>query len=107
MPYKDKEQQKLAQQRSYERNKEIVYERSKQQRLSNRQWLNEQKNRSCDDCGGTFPPCAMDFHHRDKAAKLYSLSTAVARVGRAKVEQEISKCDLICANCHRIREYSR
>lgn len=59
------------------------------------------KDAPCADCGGRFPPYCMDFDHvrgekRANVAQLmcYSLKAILA---------EIAKCDLVCANCHRIR----
>lgn len=57
----------------------------------------------CTDCSRFFPACCMDFDHRgnDKHEEVGVLTS------RSKaweiVEAEISKCDLVCANCHRIR----
>lgn len=57
------------------------------------------------DCGGSFPPECMDFDHIDPKAKSFTISNAVVScaVSWTVVAQEIVKCRLICANCHRIR----
>lgn len=66
------------------------------------------KQEPCMDCHGRFPTCVMDFHHRDPSTKIKSVSTLVHRGGsREKVFAEIAKCDLLCANCHRIRTYGK
>lgn len=67
-------------------------------------WLDEVKNSPCLDCGQKFPPECMDFDHRVPATKLFDVSLGVVS-GRSveSVKEEIAKCDLICANCHRIR----
>lgn len=64
------------------------------------------KAKPCMDCGGSFPPCAMDFDHRPDEVKLFGVGQAVCRSWK-KVLAEIAKCDLICANCHRIRTKER
>lgn len=57
-------------------------------------------------CGGTFPPCVMDFHHRDPSTKAFGLSVGeCASRSTTDVMAEIAKCDLLCANCHRIVEH--
>lgn len=64
------------------------------------------KNKPCMDCGGTFPTCCMDFDHRDpstKNRKAAGMIALAARVGWDEVLAEIAKCDIVCANCHRIR----
>lgn len=105
VPYADPTQQKKAQQESYERNRERVAARSRAKRKANRKWLADQKQRPCVDCGGEFPPCAMDYHHRDPSQKIMPVGIALTKVGRQRVIEEIAKCDLLCSNCHRIREY--
>jgi hypothetical protein len=60
----------------------------------------------CTDCGNTFPPCAMDFHHRDPSTKKAAIARMVYTTAAIKViDEEIAKCDLLCANCHRIRHH--
>ena len=62
--------------------------------------------KSCMDCGGYFPPCAMEWDHvLDRGPKLFEL--AAGDHSLAKVQAEIAKCDLVCANCHRVRTWDR
>lgn len=70
------------------------------------EWLHSLKNNPCMDCGGTFPPCAMDFDHREAESKEQGICQMV-RGGwsRERILAEIAKCDLVCANCHRIRTH--
>lgn len=59
----------------------------------------------CVKCGQKHP-AALDFHHRDKTEKLESIGTLIA--GGASldvVKAEVDKCDILCANCHRILHY--
>lgn len=67
-----------------------------------RQWINNIKNVPCIDCGGIFPPECMDFHHRDPKQKVMSIGQNI-KLGLSRLIAEIEKCDIICANCHRIR----
>ena len=64
------------------------------------------KDRPCLDCDETYPPFVMDFDHRPGEAKRFNLSRAV-RLGYSPqvVAEEIAKCDVVCANCHRIRTF--
>ena len=65
------------------------------------------KRQPCADCGGEFPLECMDFDHiAERGRKVFNLSKAGARLLEA-VLAEIAKCDLICANCHRIRSRAR
>jgi len=67
--------------------------------------IREAKDAPCTDCGGSFPPECMDFDHV-RGAKLFNLSSCGTR-NPDVVAEEIGKCDLICANCHRIRTRAR
>lgn len=45
----------------------------------------------------------FEFHHRDPTQKLISIGKVAKRGWSiARINDEISKCDLLCANCHRI-----
>lgn len=68
-------------------------------------WFRSLKDKPCKDCGIKYPWYVLDFHHRNPIDKSFSLSTGCYRHSREDVLKEIEKCDLICANCHRIREY--
>jgi len=59
----------------------------------------------CMDCGGTFPTECMDWDHvrGEKTTNVAKLNDC----SLAKVMDEIAKCDLVCANCHRIRTRRR
>ena len=67
------------------------------------------KNKPCMDCGNIYPPQVMDFDHRDGKTKIRSISWMVFNdtSNIEKIRKEIEKCDLICANCHRVRTYAR
>lgn len=60
------------------------------------------------DCGESFPHYVMDFDHRpgeNKVGKVNLLSNG--QVSLVRLQQEIDKCDLVCANCHRQRSWDR
>lgn len=69
-------------------------------------WLTAEKSKPCMDCGGNFPIVCMDFDHREGEEKLYSVAHMRAHSVDALIA-EIQKCDLVCANCHRIRTTDR
>ena len=48
----------------------------------------------------------MDFDHRPGEVKKHQLGGMTKTVySWAVIEAEIAKCDLVCANCHRIRTH--
>jgi hypothetical protein len=49
----------------------------------------------------------MDFDHRPGTTKLGEISKKLYFLGEKKLLAEIAKCDLVCANCHRIRTQER
>jgi hypothetical protein len=61
----------------------------------------------CADCGSIYPTVAMDFDHRDRRSKRYTVSRMIGRAGTAAILAEVAKCDIVCANCHRDRTYHR
>ena len=55
----------------------------------------------CVDCGQANP-LLLDFDHRDD--KFKSISEMIkSRYSWERIRVEISKCDVRCANCHRLR----
>jgi len=45
----------------------------------------------------------LEFHHRDPSQKKFSIVQSVHnRYSLSSLIREIEKCDLTCANCHRI-----
>ena len=68
--------------------------------------LNFLKDNPCMDCGKHYPPCAMDFDHRDDEDKSFMISVGVSKYEEV-FNAELAKCDLVCANCHRTRTKNR
>jgi 5-methylcytosine-specific restriction endonuclease McrA len=65
------------------------------------------KRGPCADCHQTFHPEAMEFDHvRGEKGKNIS-RLVVQRTPTKKLDEELAKCDLVCANCHRVRTYER
>lgn len=67
--------------------------------------LAELRSVPCADCGGRYDACAMDFDHRDPAAKRYTVTRMIGRHSTAVILDEVAKCDIVCANCHRLRTF--
>jgi hypothetical protein len=95
--------------RHYEKNKPKILGRLKQHRKRRcEELLARLKADPCADCGNLFPPCAMDFDHRPGTIKLFQFGgSALVRHSLEKTLAEIAKCDLVCANCHRVRTWRR
>ena len=65
------------------------------------------EQRPCEDCGGRFPAAAMQWDHLPGSEKSTEVGNLVRRLCKARVLEEIAKCELVCANCHAIRTVSR
>lgn len=109
MPYADPRDPRIveARRRHYQSNKAAYLERALVQRKRSQEFVRSQKLKPCLDCGGTFPPVAMDFDHigDDKTADLCRMARDGYSVKR--LAEEIAKCELVCANCHRVRTQDR
>lgn len=69
--------------------------------------VEEAKKPPCMDCGVSYPPYVMDFDHRDPTQKVSKVSNLMRLGSREKLIAELSKCDLVCANCHRKRTHKQ
>jgi len=56
----------------------------------------------CMDCGYSNV-IALDMDHRDPNEKKHGISTLTSGGRLRQLKEEIEKCDVVCANCHRIR----
>jgi hypothetical protein len=56
----------------------------------------------CVDCGETSR-AVLEFDHRDPTHKRMAVSRLVEVAGWRSILQEVEKCDVRCANCHRKR----
>ena len=92
----------------YQNNKKRCISKVSKRKKKLRDWLTEFKSKkSCIDCKQVFEcPEVLEFDHTgtDKRANVSSLTT---KVSQEILEKEIAKCELVCANCHRIRTWNR
>jgi hypothetical protein len=67
-----------------------------------RDWLNSIKaGNGCILCGDRRIP-VLDFHHKDSQTKEGDISKIIDKWSPTRVMEEVLKCDVICANCHRM-----
>lgn len=61
---------------------------------------------SCQKCGYNKCPEALDFHHTDPSQKETTIARMIANsYSLEKAMEEIQKCIVLCANCHREFHY--
>ena len=84
-------------------------ERSENSLRERRAIIRAAKLSGCADCGLSLPehPEVFDFDHRPEADKAGPVSALVTRGTIEQLRAEIAKCDVVCANCHRIRTCRR
>ena len=73
-------------------------------RAKKRDFADKCKDILCMDCGNKFPPLCMDFDHvrGEKTANISEMVYA-SKYSMDTLRTEIEKCEVVCANCHRLR----
>lgn len=61
----------------------------------------EYKGGKCEKCGYDKYIGAFDFHHINPLEKEYGISKVKHNTFNEKIKNELDKCILLCANCHR------
>ncbi|MFC6719700.1 homing endonuclease associated repeat-containing protein [Natrialbaceae archaeon GCM10025810] len=94
-------------QRWHYRNAEWNAERTLRRRARLRRWLNERKrDAGCASCGNDTA-ARLDFHHETPQEKTMAVGRMVTYGhGREALREEIEKCTILCANCHRRRHFT-
>ena len=64
----------------------------------------ESLGNKCMDCGEVYPEVCYDFHHIGD--KTDDVSVMIRNNKKLEtILEEVSKCVLLCANCHRLRHF--
>lgn len=94
-------------QEHYRRNKPLYLAKARARRRIElpriRAWIDSYlREHPCVDCGCS-ELAVLEFDHRDRSDKVLTVAE-LARLGTwSRLRQEIAKCDVRCANCHRRR----
>lgn len=87
--------------------KDKVLARQQQKRNAIKEFIAELKQSNpCLDCGENYPYWMMDFDHMENKEFVISNYRNVT-TDFEKIKNEISKCEIVCANCHRNRTFLR
>jgi hypothetical protein len=106
MPYKDKSVRK-SKHKEYSRSHYLkTQEETKQRTKDNKaaqkeEWYTFKSTLKCTHCGFSHI-AALDFHHEDPATKIGNVHRFISNGQFARAYEEIKKCIVLCANCHRI-----
>ena len=104
--YRDREAQRAAERRWYAANKETVAAKKDRKRRRLRELVRAAKDRPCADCGVRYPFYVMDLDHLGDDKDMI-VSKLVNFGATQRVLDEIAKCEVVCANCHRQRTWAR
>lgn len=102
------EAQKASQRRFYAANQAKVKADVLDRKRRIRNYVRAIKEASpCTDCGLYYPYFVMQFDHIGKD-KEFDIGKAVhSGIGMKRLDAEIAKCELVCANCHAYRTHER
>ncbi|MDE1010550.1 MAG: hypothetical protein OSB38_33295 [Paraburkholderia fungorum] len=110
MAYSNKSDQAACAKRQYEANKSVYIARAtaakKAKKIEMRALLRSYLlTHPCVDCGEP-DIVVLEFDHRAGVEKKFDIGAAVTRgFSKRAIEEEIAKCDVRCANCHRRKTY--
>lgn len=92
----------------YPNNKEQCKAKTKRYLAGIREKIKDLKRVPCADCMITYDPVCMDFDHLPGHKKVLNISNLWREYGSwKKIEEELPKCEVVCANCHRLRTKRR
>ena len=89
----------------YAKNRERLRQEAVNRKNTKKQWLADLKTHlKCVQCNFSHP-AALVFHHRNPAKKRGNISEIVFAWKTERILAEIAKCDVLCANCHRVLHF--
>lgn len=100
---------KIFRKRHYDQNSQKVYGEVKARRkdLLDRVWQYKCEH-PCVDCGESNAIMLEFDHIPERTAKEFNISAAIQRgFSWDRILQEIQKCEVVCANHHRVRTHTR
>ena len=100
MPYKNTEEHKAYQQKWHSENKRPKSNQTGW--LKRKEMVANAKNKPCASCNIKYDTCVMDLHHLDPSVKDSQVSKLMKSSSYNKLQEEIDKCVVLCANCHRM-----
>ena len=69
--------------------------------IINRKIMHELKLNGCAICGYDECDASLDFHHVNPEDKSNNIQKIISSCDNKKIANELNKCILLCANCHR------
>ncbi len=91
----------MADKRTYQDRREALIKAVSKRRKTLKQMAVEYSGGQCLICGYKKYQGALELHHLNQSEKSFSLGHKGYTRSWLAVKQEIDKCVLLCANCHR------
>lgn len=98
---------KIWHERNKQRRNALKRDKKKLRAAPIKKTIREYKNKNCADCGQIFPFYVMQFDHIDTNKEYTVGNMLTGDYSLEKIMKEISKCEVVCANCHAIRTWTR
>jgi hypothetical protein len=106
MPAKDKTKRNATNRAGYERNKEQRRKKNRESKAAAKQrWQAFKSTLSCVQCGQNHP-ATLDFHHIERHPDNRKVNKLLTNKAFRQAAEEIKKCLVLCANCHRIHHHN-
>ena len=86
--------------RKYKDRAEYLKKKVSERRKKLREQALEYLGGKCNMCGYKKSSHALSFHHIDPKTKSFGISMRGMTRSWKKIEEELQKCVLLCANCH-------
>jgi hypothetical protein len=87
--------------RKYKDRREYIIKAVQKRRKRLKEKAIEYKGGKCESCGYSRCREALEFHHSVNNKKEFGVAAKGYTRSWKKVKEEIEKCLLLCANCHR------
>jgi hypothetical protein len=87
--------------RTYQDRREYLIQAVSNRRRKLRELAIQYKGSCCALCGYNRCAEALEFHHLDPAKKDFTISDRGYSQSWEKIKNELDKCVMLCANCHR------
>ena len=89
----------------YEKNKDYYINKSAERKKRwYKEWAEFKSGLRCEHCGEDHP-ATFDFHHVKKDPDNVKVHKLIRNGAYKKILEEIKKCIVLCANCHRKHHY--
>jgi hypothetical protein len=98
-------QREIVRAKWYAENRELLRQKQKLKKRERKLEAIIYLGGKCFKCDQVFHPAVFEFHHRNPDEKDCDPSKVLNR-SKEKMLAELDKCDLLCANCHRLTHHT-